>query len=300
MVLWAFNEDGVPITGKTAIELRKKGEEHTYYSPEYRDVEVIIRSGTSTPLAQRRDHFFLKEPLEKEAERRDEAEIGRIGIEAVLRDSGDIYEVGRGRLFTEFDGYVSHHQEGRVHKDTGFDVVYARQSRDGKAPIDYVIFVFDSVPNSDDYWRTVVSCSKSGPKNGVEKYVVKENEERTTSLGTRRNAKNGNGKVYVATVLTGDADDWSKGENSFVRDILMKTGLPVNYYDLKDGVMTSVGPKLEKYAGFRPLPVDFAKGKITIGTANPKTNDIPLGLAELVEQTDTQTSLFSSVQGSLF
>lgn len=297
MTLWALSEERIPVTGEKAIKLRDKGEKHSYNSPIYNKIPVTLRSGSSTLLVKRRAHFLHPEGIRKDIERRSNAEVGRIGIEAVLRDSSDLYEVGRGRLFREFDGYIGHREE-RVKEDTGFDVVYARQSRDGKPPIDYVVFVFDSVPNSEDYWRTVVSCSDSRPKNGQEKYIVRDGEK-TPALGTGRSAKNTNGKVYVATVLIGDENHWSRGENSFVRDILMRTGLPVNYYDVEEGVMKAADQEVEEYdVNYTLAPVNIAKGAITVGTANPKHNPIPLGLAKLTEQ--TQKSLFSSIQGSLF
>ncbi|MBW2984572.1 hypothetical protein KY361_05625 [Candidatus Woesearchaeota archaeon] len=309
MTLWALRDDpekGTPTTGDEAIRLRDKlKEEHTYYSPVYPGKSVLIRSGTETHLASRRDHFFLKEEVKNGAERRANAEIGRIGIEAVLRDSGDMYDVGRGRLFREFDTPEwSRSPEPRTSLDTGFDVVYARQRGEGKAPIDYIVLVFDSVPNSRDYWNVVESCFKGGPKNGEEKYVIRS-DGRTPALGTGRSTAHRNGKVYVATVLTGNPDNWATGKGSFVADMLTRTGLPLNYYELEEGAMTSIGGNLggemRKETTFSLAGKEFAPNTFRVGIkgAHPKLND-RVGLAYFVDQELQQKSLLSDVQGSLF
>ncbi|MBW2980876.1 hypothetical protein KY360_05665 [Candidatus Woesearchaeota archaeon] len=297
MVLWALkdNPEGTPTSGDEALRLEAKGETHTYYDPEVIGKEVNTRSGSETPLVSRRAHFFMKNPPEEGAERRPHAEVGRIGIEATLREAGDMYEVGRGRLFREWDSSAYSHKD-RTNLDTGFDIVYARQMREGKAPIDYVVMVFDSVPNSKDYWNAVEACFKSGPKNGEEKYVIKADKSRTPSLGTGKGNKSKNGKVYVATVLIGSPDKWAIGSGTFVTDILMRTKRPINYYDLLEGAMTSIGNGDEgrKDSLFTLAPMDIPQGVISIGDANPKLNK-RVGLAYFVDQ--AQKSLFTGTEG---
>ena len=303
MTLWALRDDsdenkGIPTSGKEAIRRRDEaGEKHTYYSLIFPGVEITPRKGTAGSLVAHdtSDHFMHPEGF-CPGERRGFAAVARMGIESVLRDAGDLYEVGRGRLFTTWDtSRVESHHVRDPTRDTGLDVVYAMQN----GGIDYVIFVFDRVPDSVEHWQNVASCAKSGPANGIEKYVVRADGSRTRALGEGRTKNHDNGKVYVATVLAQTPENWPTGEKSFIRDVLAKMG-PVNYYDLgaddlKGGELIAINDVEQRHTSFTLSPVKYKAGQLTVGSAHPRTNRVVVGVGNFTEQ--GQRSLFADNAG---